>query len=87
MPDFGLEILVRRCNNSDVEVEQCPATDPVKPTFFQCTEKFPLNGKVQIADLVQHEGATVGLLEPACLDPVLIFQAEKFDRDAFCWND
>ena len=72
--DQGLEVLVGRRQDPDVDRDRLRAADPLEGHLLEHAEQLGLDLEVDVADLVEEERAAVGLLEPA--DPVAIGPGE-----------
>ena len=63
--DQGLEVLVGRGQDPDVDRDRLRAADPLERHLLEHAEQLGLDLEVDVADLVEEERAAVGLLEPA----------------------
>ena len=73
--DLPGEILVGGGNDPDIDVNGLVAADPFKGFLFQDAEQFGLNFHADFADLIEKDGAAVGLLEAA--DPLFVRTGER----------
>ena len=63
LADLGQQILVRRRDDADVDVDRAVAADAGDPALLQRAEHLRLRVEAHVADLVEEERAAVGLLE------------------------
>ena len=63
--DQGLEVLVGRGQDPDVDRDRLRAADPLERHLLEHAQQLGLDLEVDVADLVEEERAAVGLLEPA----------------------
>src|SRR5260370_5238772 len=61
--DHGSQIAVGGAQNTDVGAEGLRLADPANLAGFQEAQQFDLDVLVQLADLVEEQGAAVGNLE------------------------
>src|SRR6185437_8359598 len=61
--DLGPEIAVRRGEDADVDVDALVAADALDAALLERAEQLGLHLERQLADLVDEDGALVGLLE------------------------
>ena len=67
--DLGLEVLVGRRDDPDVDLDPVPAADPLDLPLLEEPEELDLEREAHLADLVEEERAAVGDLElPLPLD-------------------
>ena len=64
---FGLQIAVRRRDDSHVERYVFQPADPPERAFFKHSQQLRLQAQFKLADLVQKERAAFGLLEQTFL--------------------
>ncbi len=62
--DQGLEVLMGRGQDPDVDRDRLRAADALERHLLQDAEQLGLDFEVDVADLVEEERAAVGLLEP-----------------------
>src|SRR5271156_318953 len=65
--DFGFEVAIRRRDDSRIEVNRALAADALEVLLLQEAQKLGLEGRRQIGNLVEENGAAVGRFEPARL--------------------
>ena len=63
--DQGLEVLVGRGHDPDVDADRLRAADALERHLLEHAEQLGLDLQVDVADLVEEQRAAVGLLEPA----------------------
>src|SRR5262249_4656181 len=67
--NLGLEVLVRRCNDTCVDLDPIPAANPFDLPLLQEPEQLDLERQTHLPHLVEEEGPTVSNLElPLPLD-------------------
>src|SRR5208282_4888774 len=65
--DFGVEVAIGRGDYSRVHVDGAFTADALEVLLLQKAQKLGLEGRRQVGDLVEENGAAVGRLEPAGL--------------------
>jgi hypothetical protein len=61
----GAQIAVGRRDDANVDGDRPRAADPIELAFLQHAEKLGLQGQRHFGDLVEQQGAVVGLLDAA----------------------
>ena len=61
--DLGIQVFVGGCQQPHVHRNQGPAADTLQGALLQYPQYLGLRGEAQVADLVQEQGAPIGLLE------------------------
>ncbi len=74
-PDQGLEVLMGRRQDPDIDGDGLRAADALKRHFLQDAEQLGLDFQVDVADLVEKKCAAVGLLKTA--DAVAVCSGES----------
>src|SRR5262249_24422922 len=62
-PNLCLEILVRRRDDPDVDLDRAISPDPLELSFLEHAQDLGLRLERHVADLVEQQGAAVGDLE------------------------
>ena len=73
--DQGLEVLVGRSQDPDVDRDRLRAADALERHLLEHAQQLGLNLEVDVADLVEEKRAAVGLLEPS--DTIAVGPGER----------
>src|SRR5436309_6064224 len=65
LPNFLLEILIRRGNKADVYGNRPAAADPFDFPFLKDTKQLGLGREAKVADLVEKQSSTVCRFDPS----------------------
>ena len=64
-PHLGLQVAVGGGDDAHVDLEGAAAADPLEFALLEHAQQLGLKGGADLADLVEEQGAAVGLLEAA----------------------
>ena len=84
----SFQVFVRRCQHPDVDIDRIAAAHPLEPLLFEYPQDLGLRGERHVRDLVEEQGAPVGLFEASaaaagCPGEGALDVAEEFALDQF----